>query len=342
MGSLIVETPADCSQVLQPGFKDRRRRGFKGKPRSHSSHVKAMSTTIDLFAVCREQFFPRRVGLRSPKTRNQYEFAIRAFAEYLGRPPTLEDLEDDIITVWMSILLNGKLSPWTVREKVGRVLTLWRWCFNRGMVRWSPTVERPPAPDVMPVALRDDQIRALFDATKREDGWIGGVRADRWWAAYLQFVWNSGERLTAVLAVRYDWVDLNRNVVLIPPRVRKGGRKWGCYDLWPRTVQLMKTIDEPRREMFFPWPFSEGTYFYRYGRLLRRAGLPDDRKHKTHCLRATHATHRYLAGHDARRALGHESDETTRRHYFDRSFETPQPPLFDPWDNPPPNGRDAG
>lgn len=285
----------------------------------------------DLWSVCTGEYFPRRLRLRSPKTRLQYSYAIQSFGVCLGKSPTLDDLDDDKVTVWLGSLLDSDLSVYTVREKLGRVLTLWRWCAARRMVQAWPTVQRPEPPEIVPVAMTVAELRSLFDASLREGGWIGPIKAWEWWPAYLQFIWNSAERMSAAMAMRYEWVNLDRGIVVIPGDVRKGRRKAGVYHLWPRTVQLMRKIAEPRREMFFPWPFSTATYWHRFGRICRRAGLPDDRKHKTHGIRCTHATHRYLAGQDATASLMHDSPETTRKHYFDKSFRDPDPPLFDPW-----------
>jgi integrase len=60
-----------------------------------------------------------------------------------------------------------------------------------------------------------------------------------------------------------------------------------------------------------------GTLYHHLENLLRAAGLPTDRRHKFHCLRRTHASYLKRAGGDARESLDHQSDETTRRYYFD-------------------------
>ena len=293
----------------------------------------------DLWTVCTSEFFPRRLRLRSAKTRVQYKYAIDAFGGCLGRIPTLDDLDDDTVTVWLGSLLDSDLSTYTVREKLGRILTLWRWLAARRVVDAWPTIQRPEPPEIVPVAMTEGELSALFDASMREDGMIGPVKAWHWWPAYLQFLWNSAERRTAAMSIRYEWVNLERGFIAIPANVRKGKRKSAIYHLWPKTIELLQRIAEPRRELFFPWPLSEATYWYRFGRICRRAGIPDDRRHKTHGIRCTHATHRYLAGQDATKALMHDDPGTTQRHYIDKSFATPDPPLFDPWarsDAPPP------
>jgi integrase len=69
--------------------------------------------------------------------------------------------------------------------------------------------------------------------------------------------------------------------------------------------------------LILPWDRSEASYFHHWDRLLKYAGLPADRYHKTHALRKSHASHLAAAGVDASRALGHSSPLVTYEHYLD-------------------------
>jgi integrase len=289
----------------------------------------------ELWSVCTDLFFPRRIGLRSDKTRRQYQFALNSYAEHLGHPATLADLDDDLLTVWTTTLLNSGLSAYTVREKVGRILTLWRWLAARREVDRWPTVTRPPAPEPLPVAANEDQLRRLFHSAAKERGAIEGVPADLWWLSLFGFVWCTAERKTAALAVRVEWLDLAAGCCTIPANVRKGGRKNAVYHLWPELVPLLsRSIAAcPGRELLWPWPYHEVTFYNRFSRIAVDAGWPDDRKHKCHCLRVSHATWRQVAGGDASRALMHSDPATTRRHYLDpRMLPADDCRLFVPWD----------
>lgn len=52
-------------------------------------------------------------------------------------------------------------------------------------------------------------------------------------------------------------------------------------------------------------------------KLFRLAGLPSGRDCKPQRLRRSHATHLKAAGGDPTLALGHSSEEVTRRYYLD-------------------------
>jgi integrase len=165
-------------------------------------------------------------------------------------------------------------------------------------------------------------------------GHIDGIPACRWWRAFLAFVWNTSERRGAALAVRCDWIDWDRGIVQIPPQVRKGRKKSACYALWPETLLLMQQIRLPERELFWPWIGCEGTYWYQYGKLLKMAGIPNDRKHKTHSLRVSHNTWTKAMTGRHSPLLQHGSQATSERHYEDKKFtQEPPPRLFIPWEN---------
>lgn len=303
-----------------------------------------MTPETRLVDVCNTLYFRLRLTIRSEKTRYQYRLAVQQFGEHLGRPATLADLQDDLLTMWMSRLLDLKLAVDTVRERVGRIQTLWSWLAKRGVVLRWPTVLRPPAPDPLPTALTEDQLRRLFLSARKERGFIGCIPADLWWISFMAFVWNTSERKGAVLAVRIEWLDLERRVCTIPPDVRKGRRKWGVYELWSETIPLLRAVVavNPLRDLVWPWDRHEVSYYTSYNRILRDAGIPVNRKTKTHGLRCSHATWLEVAGGNPTKQLGHGDRATTDRHYIDpRMIHSDQPKLFIPWQPPPDPPRAA-
>lgn len=286
--------------------------------------------------ICENEYFPLKLSIRAENTRYQYGLAFLDWAKYLGHEPTTDDLSDDAVTIWMSRLLNRKpaLSVNTVRERVGRVLTLWSWLAKRGVVVRFPTVAKPQAPDPLPTALTEEQLRRMFASAKKERGMIDKVPADLWWMSFLAFVWMSAERKSAAMSVRVEWLDLAGGTVSIPPEFRKGRKKWGIYRLWPESLPMFRTLVavDPVREYLWPWGRCKESYYTTFNRILRDAGLPVNRKYKTHGLRVSHATWRTVLGGDATRALMHGDPATTRKHYLDpRLMPADDTRLFVPW-----------
>jgi integrase len=267
--------------------------------------------------VCQQDYFPKRISIRSKNTTRQYLYAIENFSRFLGRPATLDDLDEDTLTAWLKSLMDSGLAIDTCREKVRRVTALWNWCAKRRLVHMFPTLTLPPAPDPVPVAWTEDELRRLFDSARRENKMIGGVPGWLWWPAWLTFIYCTGERFGAAIRLRWEWLDLQNAMATIPANVRKGGRKRGVYWLWPECVALLRQIQEPRRELVFPWDRCQAMYWSDFNRILKRAGLPTGRKYKTHGLRATHATMVAVLGGDPSKSLMHGDDRTTKRHYID-------------------------
>lgn len=285
-----------------------------------------------LWSICHEQYFKIRLSIRSEDTRNQYRFALKNFATVLGRPPELADLTDDNLAMLCHWLTNEGLAPITVNERVGRLKTLWTWLARRGKVPTFPTLERMPVPHTTPRAWTVDELRRLFDACAKEQGFVAGIPAGSWWLALHSWLWCTAERCGATLSLRWEHLDLDGQIAIVPAPIRKGSQKPAVYDLWPECCSALRTIRLPSRDLVFPWHMSEASYYLHYGKILRRAGLPDGRRNKTHAMRVSHASWREASGGNAMQDLGHGSRETTVKHYLDpRIAKQPQQPLFSPW-----------
>ncbi len=286
-----------------------------------------------LLEICNLSYFPVSLSISSDNTVRQYHYAIRSFSEWLSHPARLGDLSDDNLAGWMRWLLKEqKLSPYTANEKAGRVKALWSWLAKRGRVPTFPTIGRLPVPERIPAAWDENQLRRLFLACRETTGEICGVPAGKWWLALHAVLWNTSERVGAVKLCQWEHLNQETGWLLIPPECRKGGKKAGAYQLWPKTMAALAAIREPARKLIFPMPFCEATFYHRYRKILIRADLPHDRKSKTHRMRVSHATWIKAMGGNPSEDLGHESQETTRRHYLDPRFiKRDGPDLFKPW-----------
>lgn len=287
----------------------------------------------DLLKLCTELYWPLNIRIHEP-TKYQYRVCLRDYSRFLGRPATLADLDDDTVTRWMSQRLADGLSPRTVKERAGRLQTLWTWLAKRRIVDKFPTFIKPRVPESMPVALTEDELRRFFHSAGKERGQIGGVPADIWCRSFFAFIFNTSERKSAAMAVEIPWVNLDSGIVAIPATVRKGGVKNAVYPLWPATVPLIRECIEtnPRRVHVWPWDRCPESYYIMYNRILRDASLPVDRRHKTHSLRVSHNTWSRVMTGSHSPLLGHSSSETSERYYEDRRFTVKDAPtLFIPW-----------
>lgn len=282
------------------------------------------------------RFLPQNLKVRNELTRKNYGHAVNDFAEFLGREPVLSDLSDEALTGLTLHLLNTRhLAERTANERAGRIKTFWSWAARKRYVDQFPTFQPVPEPEKIPLAWRENELVKLFNSCRRQRGEICGIPAWRWWFTIHGFWWCTGERIGATLAMRVEHLRLDEAVAVLPASIRKGRRKPAVHYLWADLVEMFRSIlppNGPERQLVFPWPKHHTTLYHYYNKVLKMAGLPHDRYCKPHKMRVSHASWRHMAGEDATRALGHDSPDTTRRHYLDPTLiKQDESKLFRPW-----------
>lgn len=285
-----------------------------------------------------EKYLPQNLDVRDEKTRNHYRRAVEDFGELLGREPLLSDLTDDNLTALIVSLLNPPrgLAECTANGIAGRLRAFWTWAAKKRKVDEWPTFRFAPEPEKIPIAWRENEMVKLFNACRAQRGDYCGIPAWRWWMTLHAFLWCTGERIGATLAMRVEHLRLAERVAVLPAAIRKGKKKPAAHILWHDLVLMLEMIlppHAPERTLVFPWPRHHTTFYYYYGKLLRSASLPFDRTAKPHRMRVSHASWLHYAGGDATRALGHNDPATTRRSYIDSTLRRDDTgaKLFRPW-----------
>jgi len=283
-----------------------------------------------------ERYLPQNLKVRNEATRTNYRHAVNDLAELLGREPLLSDLTDETLTSLILHLLGPrKLAETTANERAGRIKAFWTWAAKKRHVDQWPTFSFVAEPEKIPRAWREAEMVKLFNACRSARGEIDGIPAWRWWFTLHGWLWCTSERIGATLALRVEHLSLDEGVAVVPASIRKGKRKAAIYSLWPDLVEMVRMIlppHAPARDLVWPWPLDPTSFYNHYSRLLMRAGLPHDRTCKPHRMRVSHASWKHYAGLDATAALGHSSEETTRRSYLDPTICKPdEKQLFRPW-----------
>jgi site-specific recombinase XerD len=274
----------------------------------------------DLFET---MYRPIRLPFAAPNTLRLYRHSVVAYSRHLRRDATLEDLDDVAVGTYLSSLAGGGLSPYTVAKERSQLLAIWNFAARRRLVDRWPEVAAPTLPQRIPVAWTIGELRQLLDACRKERGEYCGVPAGPWWTALHHVAWDTGERISALLAL--TWANLRGEWLRIAAETRKGKRADKMFRLAAVTVVGLDLIRRPRRDLIFPWPHN-GTYLWHvYGLILSAAHLPRDQKHKFHCLRRSVASHLKAAGGDPTSALGHADPRTTLK-YLDPRIVSPGQP----------------
>lgn len=295
---------------------------IKGLPDNRGKPIRNLSDQPGtLWHLCLTRYFPTSVTIRSEKTRSHYRGAMSDLKEAVGHDPTLSDLNDEAFGKMMAMLAARGLSAHSVNERRNKLRALWEWCARKKLVDEFPTIARMKAPRRIPRAWTIEQIRRLMAACRKEPGeLLPGVLAADWWMALGFLQWDTAERIGALLACQWDWLDTESATLLIPAEARKGQDSDALFMLGPSTMAALARLKPAGQELILPWPQSQATFYSRYGDILLRAGLPTDRKSKTHRMRKSVASHLQARGHDAAMALGHSTPQVTRDSYLDPSI----------------------
>lgn len=252
----------------------------------------------------------RNLRSASQESIRLWDIALRLLDRYLGRPATSDDLDEDTFAGFI-LWRRQTVSAATVNRDLTSLLALWRWAHRVGKVDRWPQVELEKVPERIPVAWTQAEFNQLIRTAKRLDEFIGCIPARLWWHGLLMLLFDSGERITAALDLKWTQVDLPGGWVRFVAETRKGKRRDSIVRICSDTVQAIGSLEPRHSEMVFPWPFCRGYIWDRYGKVLQKAGLPDDRSRKFHCVRKTTASYVEAAGGNATQALRHSSRQTT-------------------------------
>lgn len=274
----------------------------------------------------KNDFEPLKLRGRSPRTKQLYGITFNNFEQFLCRAAALTDLTDETVSRYLSWFRGkgGGRSPCTVNKERNNLLAIWRFgCRRRGpdgelLIREWPNVEPDVEPVDDPVAWLQDDLAKLFQALAALTGMVANIAASAWWLALHSVIWDTGERITAVMKLKWADVDLVDGWVQFRAATRKSGKKAMTHQLHQDTVELLKRLGGHNPEdLVFPWPYNQNYIWRRYGDILTKAGLPADRKSKFHRMRRSVASWVEAAGVSATELLGHSRRKVTEK-YIDK------------------------
>lgn len=262
----------------------------------------------------RDYYQPLKLRSRAKNTRRLYEFTVRNFSRFLCRPATLDDLRDDTVSRLIGWMIERWRSPYTANKERSQLLAIWRFAARKGFVQNWPDVEPEIQPERIPRAWTADELERLFAACLATPGRVGPVPAGLWWYGLHLVGWDTGERITPLRMLQWKWLSFDTGRVMVPAEVRKGRRADRIYKLHDETLDVLRRIMLPARELVFPWPYSPTHIYHHYARIQQRAGLPAGRIFRFHCLRKAVASHGKALGLDPQELMGHIDGRTTRRY----------------------------
>ena len=265
-------------------------------------------TLNDLF----ENYYrPLKLRSRSAATSRLYGCTIRSYARFLEHEPTLEDLDDLQLSRFLERRARDR-SPFTAEKERTQLCSLWRFASDRRLKDTRPCVPPSVLPERIPTAWTADQLRHLVSIAGAMPGTVGGVPSGVFWQCLISVLYESAERVGAVLATTVsDWSGPR---LLARAEYRKGGKRDRLHILSQHTCGLVDRMCAGKKagDKIFVWDRAPTHLWCRFGDVVKKAGLDNGRRSKFHQLRRCAATLYTAAGGNATSLLDHSSPRVTK------------------------------
>lgn len=251
----------------------------------------------------------------SDRTLAVYRMTIRPFGEFLGREATLADLEEITVARFLAHRVRTRAAATAAKDR-SQLRALWEFAARRKLVDTWPAIPLIRIPRRVPECWLTDEFQRLLVAASAEKTVLDGIPGGLWWRALLLLAYDTGERCTALISIR--WRAVNGSAVLFIAEDRKGRRADVYREISETTAAALDAIRGGRGpdDLVFPWPRCHSYLWKRLEIILKRAGLPAGRKDKFHKIRKTTASYYEAGGGSAQRLLDH-ADPATTRAYLD-------------------------
>lgn len=288
---------------------------------------------VDFFV---QYYAPIRLLGKSRRTRVLYMRSIQLLTDTLGRNATLNDLDDCSVAGHLQRLLDDGLAVSTVAKERSQLLAIANFAARRGHLQRWLDVATIHVPERIPKAWSLDELCRIMRACMNAPGFCGGVNARIWWTSLHLVLWDTGERIGAIMSSR--WADLNDDAIIIRAENRKARTRDKLYPLRHETLRWLEMARKPVRDLIWPWHGCKTTIWGAYDEILTAAGVDSDRTSKFHKMRKSVASHLKALGGDPTAALDHANPRTTRSYIDPRiariaPLHTLLPRITDPSDS---------
>lgn len=257
---------------------------------------------------------PLRLRGKSDNSTRLYNCLLRQFTRHLLRPATVADLEELTLARYLDRRAAAGRSPYTVERERAGLMALARMAQQRGMLAMLPCCQQGVLPEATPEAWSMEQLGQLLREAEAMPGNVGPMPAGKFWPALLLTLWQTGERISAVMETPAE--NYRRPHLLVPATARKGRRRDRVYTLDDELCDRLDELRQPTGPLF-PWPLCKTYLWDRMKRMVKRAGISDGRKFRFHGVRRSALSHYAAAGGDATAMADHSSPRMTSRWYLD-------------------------
>lgn len=221
-------------------------------------------TTIKRWAEFIEEYRKKILAGAEPGTRDQMEFAIRHF-ERICKPDRMKGITTKTFADYVAKRRQeprrkgGRpVSVCTVNKELRGLRAIVRKAYRWGYLTRIPGIEFLREPQRLPTYIAPEQFNALYAAadSARLPNDLP-YPASEWWRGLLVFLYMTGWRIGAALALRREDLDLEKAVAIGRAEDNKGKRDQ-LIPLHPLVVDHLKKVPS-LSPMVFPWSQSRRT-----------------------------------------------------------------------------------
>lgn len=124
---------------------------------------------------------------------------------------------------------------------------------SQGEILPFPEVPIMRAPTRVPVAYTSDDVALLIREARRLTGTISGIPEGNWWASLLLCLWESGERINAVMHLKWREVDLAGRRITFRAETRKNQTRDIDRQISPTLAAWLSERVQTSNAMVWPW-----------------------------------------------------------------------------------------
>jgi len=248
-----------------------------------------------------------------------YSHTIDRFRDFLGREPTVADLEEDLISsfvTWRRRTIHserrGLPRPATVRKDRDQLLALAKYAFHKRLIHEFPEVKSVRGAKQLPRGFKSEEVGKMIVAARKRKRTLAGLPAGWWWSTLIYAAWCSGARRGELLKLK--WKEVRGCELIFLADTRKGNTRDIARQITPDLAAELELHRRGPDDLVWPWPHLETSLYSSMKILCDQAGVPQRR---FHAIRKASASYVQAAGGDAVSHLDHSDANITRDHYLD-------------------------
>lgn len=201
----------------------------------------------------------------SDRTIELYVCTIDRFRDFLriesgdpNREPMVSDLDDLVVSKFLRWRAKtphrGRIpKPASVLKDRTQLVACWNFAARKRLAAEFPALARMRIAQKIPRAYTADDVAKLIRAARLRPRNVGGQPAAWWWSTLIYAAFCTAERISALLALRWSEVDLDRCTIVFLGDTRKGATRDIVRQITPELAKMLKARQRAPDELVWHW-----------------------------------------------------------------------------------------